>query len=93
MKSFEEWCEFCKCENCGGKHIVRSRQSDSLYDRNNEFSINVDFVLWLIVTSVAGYVIVFSSDQLYINLYASGIVAGACYIRQCFSSDSISLRM
>lgn len=93
LKTFEEWCEFCRCENCGGKNIVRPRQNDAFGRDNNAFSINLDLLLWLVVTSVAGNVIFFSSDQLYINLHATGIVAAACYVRQCFSRDSISLRM
>lgn len=87
LKSFDEWCEFCKCENCGGKgHIQRTGASDG-----PSVTINLDFALWALIALVGGYAIVFSCDQLYMNFYAVAIVACICLTRQYFSRNQVTV--
>jgi hypothetical protein len=88
FKSIEEWCEFCRCQNCGGKnHIIPAS------GENSSIAINLDLLLWLCFAVLFGYVLVVGGDQLYFGYYAGGALACLSTLRQLFSTNSISLKL
>ncbi len=89
LKSFDEWCEYCRCEKCGGKNIVFGK--DGRPAAGPQLTINLDLIVWLLLQLVIYYVAVFHDFQIYKATLATGVVAGILYIRSCFTNSEITV--
>lgn len=87
LKTFDEWCEWCKCENCGGKNGTFINR----YQPPTPFAINLDGLVVLAMYAIAGILIYYSrQQQLYVILYAIAGVSTILLLRSFFTKHEIT---
>jgi hypothetical protein len=85
LQTFNDWCEWCKCENCGGKNGTFVNRYE-----HTPFSINLDALVALAMYVVAGVLIYYSRQQLYVILYTIAGVSAILLIRTLFTKHEIT---
>ena len=99
LKSFGEWCEWCRCDSCGGKVISRSARtragagsadSDSSYFDTvartalGMRDITSDLLVFVVLVVSAGYSLMNAgSEPFRLFLVMGGVSAVMCVARIC----------
>lgn len=82
-----EWCSWCKCRQCGGKHLPAASKmrfnahfSGANVSEMHDFSVDLlPLVVLSVVAVVSAYAVL---DAPYVYLYALGVVAVAFVVRE-----------
>lgn len=90
LKSFDEWCEYCRCEKCGGKNIVFG--NDGRPASGPQFTLHLDLVVWLGLLVVLYYLLTHHDHQIYKAFLATGVVSGIFYVRTFFTKSEITFK-
>jgi hypothetical protein len=79
LKFQSEWCEWCLCRKCGGKHLPVDRNAYGS-DRNNVKDFSVDLLLLFAFYGIVGLSWMYVVDRPYLYLYFIGLVAVAHFV-------------
>lgn len=90
LKTFDEWCEYCRCEQCGGKNIVFG--SNGRPATGPEFTLHIDLVLWVLLLLLVYYLLVKHDHQIYKTLLCTGILSAVFYVRGFFSKSELTFK-
>lgn len=87
LTEISDWCSWCKCRKCGGKHLPASSKmrfnahfSGANVSEMSDFS--VDLLPLVVLGVVAGASVVGVNDAPYVYLYALGAVAVGFVVRE-----------
>ncbi len=75
LKFQSEWCEWCLCRKCGGKHLPKEQN----YSRSSADGVDfsVDLIVLAALYGVAALGVMYALDRPYLCLYFLGICAAA----------------
>ena len=73
LQSHGEWCEWCRCENCGGKVLPRMTNSPSR--TLNMPDLSSDLIVLVAVLTIAVMGSMYAHDHAYKNIYIMGFVS------------------
>jgi len=77
LKSFAEWCDWCRCVNCGGKNLprhLRDLDSSRTYGMPD---LNSDLVLVVGLVVCCTFGMMYAHEQPYRHLYIMGVVGAS----------------
>ena len=79
LQSFGEWCEWCRCEKCGGK-VLPNMGDGGPYQRTLSMpDLSSDLVAFVATVFIAGGGMMYAHDQPFKNMYIVGGI-GAVFI-------------
>lgn len=84
LKSSDEWCEWCRCRQCGFGNRLVAKSSEQ------DVSLHLDAILAGLLLVTLGYVNIYGENKAYILLYSTGAVGGLMWLRLFFSSSKFT---
>lgn len=87
LKSSDEWCEWCRCRQCGFGNRLAVKPSEQ------DATLHLDAILVGLLLVVLGYVNIYGENKAYILLYSIGTVSGVMWLRLFFSSSKFTLHI
>lgn len=83
LKAYSEWCEWCRCDSCGGKVISKSlRASMQGYNNSDDFpphrtapDLSSDLALLVILVVTSTWGVLYASSLPYRQAYLVGAAA------------------
>lgn len=89
LKFQSEWCEWCLCRKCGGKHLPVDRNTHDS-DRSNVKDFSVDLLLLAGIYGIVGLSWLYAVDKPYLCLYFMGLVAVAHFVASTAKAMKLS---
>lgn len=85
LADITEWCAWCRCRKCGGKHLPPEktrRHHDSSIDSRDLADFTTDLIPGAVLFAVCGYAVSAIEHSPYLCLYIYGVVAIAYICRE-----------
>ena len=73
LQSYSEWCEWCRCEKCGGQ--ILPRVSDSPSRTLEMLLINTDIAVLVAIVIISVMGSMYAHDHPYKSVYTMGFVS------------------
>lgn len=94
LKTQSEWCEYCRCPNCGGKGIVfYNNYDENSQDKKITLSFSLNFVVLLSLLLLLFYIPVYHANHFCYLFFSCGLFAFITIIKSIYGNENFIIRL